>query len=124
VEHNYLKEILKKIHRESKNIKTLSVFSSRPCVIIGKQKLWSISSENYNLVCDKLTGIKSLEKVKISLQTIHFKHLDEFLSSAPNLIILNLKLYHCSSSNYWDDDLPFEKLKNLKEIRITLDSFS
>ena len=38
------------------------------------------------------------------------------------LTVLKLKLSHSSSRNYWDDDIPFAKFKNLRELKFTFES--
>jgi len=114
-------DLLRKIREESHNIKIMDVFNSRDWLLHkNNQKL--LNFESYHLICDKIAGIKSLDNVKISVQTIHLQYLEKLLLSAQNLTILRLKLSHPNTRNYWDDDLPFAHFKNLKELKISFQS--
>jgi len=117
-EKSSLMEIINIIKKESKNIKILNVYNSKNLMIY--QKNMKIDSfESYNLVCDQLLGIKTLEKASISLQTIDHQYLKKLMFSAENLMTLKLKLSHPNFANYWDDDLPFAQFINLKELKIS-----
>jgi len=116
-EEIFIWNLLKKIHKESKNIKILKIINSNHWMI-SQSNMKKINFESYPLVCDQFFGIQSLETVQVSIQTVELQYLKNLLFSAHNLTVLKLKLSHPNFTNYWDDNLPFSQFTNLKVLKI------